>query len=191
MHLSSPAFASQAEIPIVHTCQGEDRRPPLAWTDPPKGTRSFALIVDDPDAPDPAAPKVVWVHWVAYDLPPSARELAAGAELPPETRPVERALPAEGTPPLRVHAVCAGHDISRSEATDQGRSAAGHDRAHPCPSRAHRHLPEARRSLTVTWRRAGSAVPDQRFHSLEVPGDIDQHDAGATAQQQRFAQNGG
>jgi Raf kinase inhibitor-like YbhB/YbcL family protein len=86
MHLSSPAFASQAEIPIVHTCQGEDRRPPLAWTDPPNGTRSFALIVDDPDAPDPAAPKVVWVHWVAYDVPPSARELAAGAELPPGAR---------------------------------------------------------------------------------------------------------
>jgi Raf kinase inhibitor-like YbhB/YbcL family protein len=86
MDLSSPAFAHQEAIPIVHTCQGEDRRPPLAWTDPPAGTRSFAVIVDDPDAPDPAAPKVVWVHWVAYDIPPSTRELAAGVQLPAGTR---------------------------------------------------------------------------------------------------------
>jgi hypothetical protein len=86
MHLSSPAFASRAAIPIVYTCEGEDRRPPLAWNEPPRGTRSFALIVDDPDAPDPAAPKTIWVHWVVYDLPPSTRELAAGAELPSGTR---------------------------------------------------------------------------------------------------------
>jgi Raf kinase inhibitor-like YbhB/YbcL family protein len=77
--LRSPAFANQAEIPAKHTCEGKDVSPPLSWSEPPAGTRSFALIVDDPDAPDPAAPKMVWVHWVLYDLPPGARELREGA----------------------------------------------------------------------------------------------------------------
>jgi hypothetical protein len=55
----------------------------------PAGTKSLALVVDDPDAPDPAAPKLVWVHWVLYDLPSSATSLAVGitaAHLPPGTR---------------------------------------------------------------------------------------------------------
>ncbi len=82
MQLSSPAFAAQADIPVVYTCEGDNQRPPLAWSDPPAGTRSFALIVDDPDAPDPAAPKIVWVHWVVYDLPATTRELSSEAELP-------------------------------------------------------------------------------------------------------------
>ena len=77
--LRSSAFANQAEIPAKHTCEGSDVSPPLAWSAPPAGTRSFALIVDDPDAPDPAAPKLVWVHWVLYDLPPGTRELREGA----------------------------------------------------------------------------------------------------------------
>lgn len=76
--LSSPAFAPLGAIPKRHTCDGEDVSPPLAWTGAPAGTKSFALIVDDPDAPDPAAPKVVWVHWVLYDLPPATTSLAPG-----------------------------------------------------------------------------------------------------------------
>jgi hypothetical protein len=76
--LTSPAFAQQGAIPKRHTCDGEDLSPPLAWSGAPAGTRSFALVVDDPDAPDPAAPKVVWVHWVLYDLPPATTSLPEG-----------------------------------------------------------------------------------------------------------------
>ncbi|RMF74939.1 MAG: YbhB/YbcL family Raf kinase inhibitor-like protein [Acidobacteria bacterium] len=83
--LSSPAFGHGEKIPRRFTCEGEDVSPPLAWTDPPEGTASFALIVDDPDAPDPAAPKTTWSHWVLYDIPPEARALpedAGGRERP-------------------------------------------------------------------------------------------------------------
>lgn len=75
--LTSPAFSHQGEIPKRYTCEGEDTSPPLSWSDPPEGTKSFALIVDDPDAPDPQAPRMTWVHWVLYNLPPTARELPA------------------------------------------------------------------------------------------------------------------
>jgi hypothetical protein len=87
--LRSPAFAQQGEIPVRFTCEGEDVSPPLEWSDPPEGTESFALIVDDPDAPDPRAPRITWVHWVLYDLPASARSLpeaVAPAALPAGTR---------------------------------------------------------------------------------------------------------
>jgi Raf kinase inhibitor-like YbhB/YbcL family protein len=87
--LTSSAFRPQGEIPSGHTCDGEDVSPPLAWTGAPAGTKSFALVVDDPDAPDPAAPRVVWVHWVLYDLPASTTSLARGTTaktLPPGTR---------------------------------------------------------------------------------------------------------
>src|SRR3569623_2787287 len=69
--LHSSAFAANAEIPSVHTCEGKDISPPLSWSGLPAGTRSLALIVDDPDAPDPAAPKRVWVHREQYSLPPT------------------------------------------------------------------------------------------------------------------------
>jgi Raf kinase inhibitor-like YbhB/YbcL family protein len=82
MHLTSTAFAANAEIPTAYTCEGGDDAPPLAWTDAPVGTKSFALIVDDPDAPDPKAPKMTWVHWVAYDLPPATNALPEGGKLP-------------------------------------------------------------------------------------------------------------
>jgi Raf kinase inhibitor-like YbhB/YbcL family protein len=82
MHLTSPDFSANGEIPVVHTCQGADRAPALAWTDVPAASKSFVLIVDDPDAPDPAAPKMTWVHWVAYNLPASARAVTAGGTLP-------------------------------------------------------------------------------------------------------------
>lgn len=66
-------------IPRAYTCEGEDISPPLEWSDVPPGTQSFALLVQDPDAPDPAAPRRIWVHWIVVDLPPDLRSLPAGA----------------------------------------------------------------------------------------------------------------
>ncbi|THF62691.1 YbhB/YbcL family Raf kinase inhibitor-like protein [Pseudothauera rhizosphaerae] len=85
MTLSSPAFAAGAAIPPQHTCDGRDSSPPLSWTAPPAGARSLVLIVDDPDAPDPEAPKMTWVHWLLYNLPAVAGALPAG--LPPAALP--------------------------------------------------------------------------------------------------------
>ena len=82
MHMTSPNFAASGEIPTAHTCQGADQAPALVWTDVPAASKSLALIVDDPDAPDPAAPRMTWVHWVVYNLPGSAHGLAAGGALP-------------------------------------------------------------------------------------------------------------
>ncbi len=85
----SSAFADGAEIPMRHTCEGDDASPPLTWSGVPAGAKSLALIVDDPDAPDPAAPKMTWVHWVLHDLPPTASGLPEGPRhgaLPPGTR---------------------------------------------------------------------------------------------------------
>jgi hypothetical protein len=75
LSVRSEAFAGGGEIPVRYTCQGEDRSPPLAFSGVPEGTRSLAFVVDDPDAPDPARPRVTWVHWVLYDLPPDAAGL--------------------------------------------------------------------------------------------------------------------
>ena len=74
--ITSPAFAAGGSIPAKYTCEGADVSPPLEWTGVPAGAKSLALIVDDPDAPDPAAPKRVWVHWVLYNLPPTATGLS-------------------------------------------------------------------------------------------------------------------
>jgi hypothetical protein len=75
MKISSSAFANDGAIPARYTCDGQDVSPPLAWAGIPPGTKSLALIVDDPDAPDPAAPQMTWVHWVLYNLPPTAEGL--------------------------------------------------------------------------------------------------------------------
>lgn len=83
--IQSSAFSDGAEIPTEYTGLGADRSPPLAWSEPPAGTRSLALVVEDPDAPDPAAPKRVFTHWVLYNVPVDARGLAAG--LDPNTMP--------------------------------------------------------------------------------------------------------
>jgi Raf kinase inhibitor-like YbhB/YbcL family protein len=80
LHLTSTAFAPNGEIPPTHTCQGRDLSPALAWSGAPSGTRSLALVVDDPDAPDPKAPKMTWVHWVLYDLPADAHGLPEGTK---------------------------------------------------------------------------------------------------------------
>lgn len=87
--LRSPAFVAGAEIPVRHTCDGADVSPALTWSGAPAGTRAFALVVEDPDAPDPAAPKRVWTHWVLYDLPLSTTSLVEDAKtgrLPAGTR---------------------------------------------------------------------------------------------------------
>ena len=89
LSLTTPAFAHRDAIPTRYTCEGADISPPLAWSGAPEGTKSFALIVDDPDAPDPAAPKMTWVHWVLYNLPPSAASLpeaVSSVQLPPGTK---------------------------------------------------------------------------------------------------------
>jgi len=77
--LTSPAFANGGAIPPRYTCEGEDISPELRWEGSPSGTKSFGLIVDDPDAPDPRTPKITWVHWVVYDLPANVTVLPAGA----------------------------------------------------------------------------------------------------------------
>ena len=88
LNLSSTAFVAGGTIPTIHTCDGGDVSPPLAWSGVPARAKSLVLIVDDPDAPDPAAPKMTWVHWVLYNIPPTATHLAADLaenELPPGT----------------------------------------------------------------------------------------------------------
>jgi len=87
--LTSPAFAPGGEIPALFTCEGSDVSPALAWTGVPDAARSLVLIVDDPDAPDPKAPKMTYVHWLLYDIPPTATGLGQGIrqrELPAGTR---------------------------------------------------------------------------------------------------------
>ena len=87
--ISSTAFAHNAAIPSLYTCECKDISPPLAWSGVPAGTKSLALIVDDPDAPDPAAPKRTWVHWVLYALPPTSGglpEAVLSSALPAGTR---------------------------------------------------------------------------------------------------------
>jgi Raf kinase inhibitor-like YbhB/YbcL family protein len=81
LQITSPAFRPGDDVPTKHTCDGQDVSPALEWSDPPDGTRSLALICDDPDAP-----RGTWSHWVLYNLPPSARGL-------PEAVPPDKSLP--------------------------------------------------------------------------------------------------
>ncbi len=77
--LKSSAFSNGGEIPSRFTCEGSDVSPPLAWTGVPAGAKSLALIVDDPDAPDPKAPQRTFVHWVLYNIPSGAKTLPEDA----------------------------------------------------------------------------------------------------------------
>lgn len=89
LKIESSAFSPMGEIPAVHTCDGKDTAPPLRWSGAPQGTKSFALIMDDPDAPDPAAPQRTYVHWVLYDIPGNVTSLpegVTGGGLPSGTR---------------------------------------------------------------------------------------------------------
>ena len=85
LKITSSVFQPGGSIPSRHTCEGQDVSPPLSWSGAPANTKTFALIVDDPDAPDPAKPQRVYVHWVVYNLPATATALpenAAKAALP-------------------------------------------------------------------------------------------------------------
>ena len=87
--LTSADFTPGGPIPAIHTCDGANTSPALSWSGVPPETRSLVLIIDDPDAPDPAAPKMTWVHWVLYNLPPQTNHLPAAireADLPQGTQ---------------------------------------------------------------------------------------------------------
>jgi len=87
--LTSTSFPPNGSIPAQFTCEGDDVSPALQWSGVPAGTKSFVLIVDDPDAPDPKAPRMTWVHWILSDIPATASGLAEGvtaAQLPAGTR---------------------------------------------------------------------------------------------------------
>lgn len=90
--IRSPAFAANGSIPALHTCEGKDASPALEFSGAPPGTKSLALIVHDPDAPDPKAPRTDWVHWVLYDLPADCKGLPQGVG--------DSALPAGALPGL-------------------------------------------------------------------------------------------
>jgi len=70
MNLTSSAFSHGQAIPVQYSCKGADVSPPLAWDEPPAGTRSFVLIMDDPDAP-----RGTWDHWVIFNIPAERRAL--------------------------------------------------------------------------------------------------------------------
>ena len=108
--LASADFAAQGKIPALHTGKGADLSPELHWSGAPAGTRSFALVVTDPDAPDPANPKVIWTHWLLYGLPASTAALPRGLkrwELPRGTREGKNDWQATGwrgpCPPIGKH----------------------------------------------------------------------------------------
>lgn len=80
MKITSSAFQANGAIPTKYTCEGSDTSPPLVWSDMPANAKSLVLIVDDPDAPDPAAPQLTWVHWVLYDIRASTKGIDEGAK---------------------------------------------------------------------------------------------------------------
>jgi Raf kinase inhibitor-like YbhB/YbcL family protein len=88
--ITSPAFSNGGSIPSLYTCEGKDVSPALEFAGVPQGAKSLALVVHDPDAPDPKAPRIDWVHWVLYNLPPDCRGLSQGV--------AENALPAGALP---------------------------------------------------------------------------------------------
>ena len=88
--IRSTAFSPGGEIPRIHTCEGKDVSPALEFEGGPQGAKSLALVVHDPDAPDPAAPRMDYVHWVLYNLPPDTKGLPQGvsdSSLPKGTLP--------------------------------------------------------------------------------------------------------
>jgi Raf kinase inhibitor-like YbhB/YbcL family protein len=79
MTLTSPAFGHGDLMPRTYTADGPNRSPALVWSDPPDGTRSLALVVEDPDAPDPASPQRIFTHWIVYNLAPRGGGLPLNA----------------------------------------------------------------------------------------------------------------
>jgi len=98
MEIRSGSFAHGEVIPVRHTCDGDNSSPPLAWSGVPAGARSLALIVDDPDAPDPAAPKRLYVHWVLYNIPPDVSRLDEGLPRSPVPEGAREGLNDSGHP---------------------------------------------------------------------------------------------
>jgi Raf kinase inhibitor-like YbhB/YbcL family protein len=102
--LTSDAFKNGQPIPVQYTCDGENRSPPLAWGEPPPGTKSFALTIDDPDAPSGT-----FRHWAVFDIPASARSMAAGQEIGTQATNDKGSLgytgpcPPKGNPPHHYH----------------------------------------------------------------------------------------
>jgi Raf kinase inhibitor-like YbhB/YbcL family protein len=78
LQLTSPSFEADGALPARYTCDGTNVSPALAWNEPPAGTQSFALVVDDPDTPKKTA-----IHWLIYDLPPTTRGLPEGVPTKP------------------------------------------------------------------------------------------------------------
>jgi Raf kinase inhibitor-like YbhB/YbcL family protein len=83
--IRSPAFSHEGAIPTRYTCEGEDISPALEWRSAPDATASLALLVEDPDAPDPLAPQTIFTHWLLYNLPPESSGLVENVG--PETLP--------------------------------------------------------------------------------------------------------
>ncbi len=79
LRLTSPRYQDGQAMPRDLSCEGEELSPPLQWYDLPEGTVSLALVIEDPDAPDPAHPQRTFTHWVVYNLPPNAAGLEQGA----------------------------------------------------------------------------------------------------------------
>lgn len=86
LNILSKSFRNNEIIPARYTCDGQDISPPLDWSGIPAEAESLVLIVDDPDAPDPAAPKMTWVHWVLFNIPPNTQGLEEG--IPAASLPV-------------------------------------------------------------------------------------------------------
>jgi Raf kinase inhibitor-like YbhB/YbcL family protein len=84
LKITSPEFGNNETIPVRFTCKGKDLSPPLQWSGVPDKAKSLVLIVDDPDAPDPKAPKTTWVHWVLYNIPPYSDGLEGDVQELPE-----------------------------------------------------------------------------------------------------------
>lgn len=80
--LRSMAFDTNSTMPKLYTCDGKNISPPLSWAGVPPEAKSLVLIVDDPDAPDPAAPERTWVHWVLYNMPAQSTGLPENVSLP-------------------------------------------------------------------------------------------------------------
>src|SRR5438105_1325795 len=135
--LISPAFRQNGPSPSQYTCEGDDISPPLQWSDAPSGTRSLALVMDDPDSPDPAKPERVYVHWVVYNISPLTTKLplnAAMSGLPVRARhgTNDWGKQAYGGPCPRIgkhryffKIVCARHPVSGSEGSYQGTARSG------------------------------------------------------------------
>lgn len=107
--LSSAAFESGEEIPTEYTCDGANRSPPLRIESPPEETQSFALVMDDPDAPSPP-----FVHWLLWDVPADAREIPEGVPTGESVEPLDGAVQgANGTGDLGYVGPCPPEDDPR------------------------------------------------------------------------------